>query len=115
MKQDFDKIETFRKALNVLTKIHCGVSDYYDRDGARDELQLLSRSWRKPEDYVIEFIIDIAESTLDARSRLYVQRAAEALRLPIDPDELRERWKEFDLTQKIKAINMATEIQNAIV
>lgn len=72
MKQDFDNIEAFRIAMNILTRFHCRVKDHYDREGAEQRLHELMAAWYKSEEDVVRITVKEALDTVNARSRALV-------------------------------------------
>ncbi len=95
MKQDFDRVdrlEEFRRAINYEAKLYCNADEAFSKKKAADFLQQLTRSWRMNEDEVIAATTQRVRGTIDRHLRKYVLQFADAMNIPYDEVEIKQRW-----------------------
>lgn len=83
------------------------VRNYYTPEMAADELQRLSKAWRRPEDYVIVSIAEIAQRAVDARLLNHMLKFAKILNVPISEEMLKKSWKKLTQDEKSKLADTA--------
>jgi len=116
MKDSFDgRLETFRRSLNALTLLNCGVRDHYDRAAAAVELQRLSQAWCKSEDYVIEAIAQEAQREADARLRFQMEQAAKKLNVPLTTEKFRGLWAKLTRSEQIQLADTAIARMQSLI
>ena len=72
MKQEFDRLEEFRKAINYEAKLYCNVDEAYTREKAAELLQQLTKSWKMNEEDVITVTTQRVCDTIDKIGRAHV-------------------------------------------
>lgn len=102
MKQDFDKLDIFIKALNIQTKLYCNVDNAYDETQAIVCLKQLAKSWHMDDDHVILTLVREVQSEVDKQLRYMVEQVAESLHLPLKKEEFRQRWNAMPQKEKIE-------------
>ncbi len=105
MKQDFDRVdrlEKFRRAVNYEAKLYCNVDEAFSIGKAADFLQQLTRSWRMNEDEVIAATTQRVRGTIDKQLREYVLQFADAMKIPFDEAEIKQRWDTLTDEEKSK-------------
>ena len=110
MKQGFDKIDVFTKALNIQAKLYCNVDNAYSKTQAIVCLKQLAKSWRMDDDYVILTLVGAVQSEIDARLRYMVEQVTDSLQFPMEKGEFRQRWDNMSQEEKMKLVDCITAL-----
>lgn len=112
MKQDFDNIEAFRIAMNILTRFHCHVKDHYSREAANQYLHELTEAWHKSEDYVVHTIVQEAMDTVNARGRNFVWKVADKFGFPTGWEDFKACWDGFGNDERHELVKRAVALHS---
>lgn len=107
MKQGFDKLNAFRRSLNVLAKLYCNKTDAYSEAGAEVELKKLMEQWHCSEDYVILSVYQMAQSVVDKQLRYMMQQMINKLQLPVKEEDFIRDWENFCQKEKRELVDNA--------
>lgn len=105
MKQEFDRLEEFRKAINYEGKLYCNVDEAYTREKAAELLQQLVKSWKMDEENVITVTTQRVCNTIDKQFRDYVLRFMDLERIPYSEQEIKRRWEALTTQEKDVVLN----------
>lgn len=108
MKQEFDRrrrLEEFRRAVNYEAKLYCNVDEAFSQEKAADFLQQLTKSWKMDEDDVITVTTQRVCDTIDRQLRNYVLQFADAMGIPFNEAEIKQRWETFSAKDKNEAVD----------
>lgn len=105
MKQEFDRLEEFRKAINYEAELYCNVDEAYTREKAAELLQRLVKSWKMKEDDVITVTTQRVCDTIDKQLRNYVLRFMDLARIPYSELEIKQRWEALTTQEKDVVLN----------
>lgn len=105
MKQEFDRLEEFRKAINYEAKLYCNVDEAYTREKTAELLQRLAKSWKMNEDDVIAVTTQRVCDTIDKQLRNYVLRFMDLESIPYSELEIKQRWEALTTQEKDAVLN----------
>ena len=105
MKQEFDRLEEFRKAINYEAKLYCNVDEAYTREKAAELLQQLTKTWKMTEDDVITVTTQRVCDTIDKQLRNYVLRFMDLEKIPYSEQEIKQRWEVLSNIEKNEVVD----------
>lgn len=105
MKQEFDRLEEFRKAINYEAKLYCNVDEAYTREKAAEFLQQLTKSWKMNAEDVITVTTQRVCDTIDKQLRDYVLRFMDLEKIPYSEQGIKQRWEALTSREKNEVID----------